>query len=889
MKASSVAAESGGRKLNSTALEAFTSAFERLSMRTRLIAFFMGCALLVVATRWGYALAVPPHTPIYANFDIGFQYLYADYFRDHGTFPSAPADISRGAPNGYFWWWWDNEYFAKYLGLAAAMVGAVMSLGVSFVPAYALVTWLADISISVLAYRLVSAAAGRRGGVVAGLLVSIHPLFVWGIYQAQVQISVGISLLLGVVACWHWWSEARRWPALILAGIFALGASLAHAFFLSMLLGAFLPAVAIHTLAYRRDRAALLQQLAFALAVTAGLSANTRLWLNFQTYSEATKSLIGRTDGWGQLPSPLFLLGLSSRVDSWSLGFAWVVFGGFVIALAYATIQSFRKHNIEARPRALSVVMCVLFVLDLAYMVAAHQINYDYWILRHAQFHFVAALLPACIGLSWLTRARALHWKVGAWAIAGGLALGCLIVVSKQLFVPRSHGPALARFLEDEHRPKLPYMVVLYPGGTALTPFTCALTETPAYDLHPDTVPSLLDHLQRHYGWKRGDEANVLWYSAISPIAREDMHFTEVLGEWSASGETVIVGKARLDVGDGPEPLVPPSEGWVLTDRIDLGNGASEAAHQYRVDSPVFRGNGTFVRRSDQTVLVKGGRATKTFEEFRMKVVPGSDHALIKGFDTVSSGQVARVGVDGGAALQWEVGSGPERYAESSLAIPAAAIGNKQEVTLRVEYAAGTLGINSYGYWMYSKPTAGIPEPLLTDTTGYDQADRLDVGDEGDEAAHDYSIVEPTFSGQQVFALREKGLTYLENGRATKAREQFRARATPGRDHLLIKVYDNFSKNQRLRVVVDGAFVGIWELPSREERYGEAAFVIPAAFVRRDAIVVEVGLLSGSVDQNSFVYWVYRKSDDSSQGGSTASSGESQARTVHALRPRIPL
>lgn len=885
MKTTSVAAETVERKLAFKLPEGLTSLIQRLSVRTRLIAFFALCALAIVATRWGYAFAVPPHTPVYANFDIGFQYLYADYFRDHGTFPDMPADISQGAADGYFWWWWDNEYFSKYLGLAAAIVGALMWLGVPFVPAYAIVTWLADISVAALAYRLVSGAAGRRAGIIAALLVAIHPLFVWGMYQAQVQISVGLALFLGVVACWRWWTEHRRRLALLLAAACALAASLAHAFFLSMLLGALLPSVALYTLCFQRNRAAIIQQAAFASAVTVGLFANTRLWLNFATYSGATKSLIGRADGWGQLPSPLFLLGLSSRVDSWRFGPGWVVLAGFVAVVAFATIQSFRLRDVEPQRRAMTVVLSLIFVLDLAFMIAAHQIRYDYWILRHAQFHAVAAILPASIGLSSLMRSPGVGWRTGAWALAGALALAYSTVSFKQLFVKRSHGPAFARFLADEQRPELPYMVVLYPGGTALTPFTCALTETPTYDLHPDTIPSLLGHLERYYGWKRGDPINVLWYSAVSPIPRVDMPFTEILGEWSTSEESVILGKARLEFGAGEPPLIDSNDGWALIDRIDFDDRASEEAHQYRLDSPVFKGTATYLRQSDQTVRVENNHATKSFEEFRMKVAPGSEHALVKGFDTVSSGQIARVIIDGGLSLEWDVGSGSERYAESSLSIPADAIGSKDEVTLRVEYVAGSLGINSFGYSMFSKPTSGIRRPLLADTAGYALADRIDVGEPSDEAAHDYVIVDPTFSGQQVFTLREKGTSYLEDGRATRENEQFRLRANPGQEHLLIKAYDNFSKDQRLRVTVDGEVVGVWELPRGDERYGEAAFVIPAAFVHRDNVTIQVKLLSASVDQNSFVYWLYAKSPDSAQGASTARNGRVEERAAHALRP----
>ncbi|HTV17096.1 MAG TPA: hypothetical protein VMG12_00455 [Polyangiaceae bacterium] len=886
MKTSSVAAETIDSRRASGVPGALTTLFERVSLRTRTIAFFVLCALIIVATRWGYAFATPPHTPIYANFDIGFQYLYADYFRDHGTFPSAPADISQGALDGYFWWWWNNDYYSNYMGLAAAMIGAFMWLGVPYIPAYAIVTWLADIGIAVLAYRLVSVAGGRRAGGVAALLVAVHPLFVWGMYQSHVQISVGMALFLGVIACWRWWSDDSKWPAVVVGAVLALAASHAHAFFLSMLLGTFLPAVVLHTLLFQRNRRAIFQQAAFAAAVTLALFANTRFWLHLDAYSEVTKWMIGRGDAWGQLPSPLFLLGFSPKVDSWRFGPAWFVVAAFVAVLVFASVQSFRARDTDARGRSLAVVFSLIFAIDVVFMIGAHRIQYDYWILRHAQFHSIAAILPVSIGLGWLMRSPRIAWRGSAWALAGALAGLCFSVSFDQMFVGRSHGPAFARFVADEHRPKLPYQVVLYPGGTALTPFTCAVTETPTYDLHPGSIPPLLDHLSRYYGWKPGDEINVLWYSAVSRITREEMHFTEVLGEWSTPDESVVLGKARLDFNGQPQPLATPTDGWALTDRINFDDSTSEGVHQYRVNAPVFKGTALFFRESDATVHVKTGRATRSFEEFRMKVAPGSDHALVKAFNTVSTGQIARVIIDGGAPLTWDVGSGTERYAESTLSIPAQLIGNKQEIGLRIEYVAGSIDINSFGYWMYAKPTAGIAYPLLTETVGYQLADRLDVGDAADEAAHHYAVTEPTFAGYQVFTLSDKRASYQETGRATKAKEAFRLRATPGKDHLLVKVYDNYSRDQKVRVVVDGELVGTWELPTRDERYGEASFVIPASFVHGDSIDVEVQFVSASFDQNSFVYWLYARPSSAATEQPTAQNGPRESRALQSLRPQ---
>lgn len=859
MNTSSVAAEAVDRKWSIRVPAALISAFQRLSMRARLVGLCAFCAMAIVATRWGYAFAVPPHTPIYANFDIGFQYLYADYFRDHGAFPSAPADISQGASDGYFWWWWNNEYYSNYMGFAAAMVGSLMWLGVPFIPAYAIITWLADAAIAALSYRLVSAAAGRRGGAIAALLVSVNPLFVWGMYQSHVQISVGMALFLAVVACWRWWSNDGRRLAVALAAVFALAASHAHAFYLSMLLGTFLPAVALHTLLFQRNRRAIVQQIVFAGAVTLALLANTRFWLHLDAYSEVTKWMIGRGDSWGQLPSPLFLLGISARPDSWNFSVGWLVLGAFLVILAFSIVQSLRARDLDPPVRALSVLFGVMFVIDVAYMIGAHRIRYDYWILRHAQFHSVLGVLPASVGLGWLVNSHRLSSRAVAWASAAAVAaMGLSISISK-LDDRRSHGPAFAQFISDVQRPKLPYFVLAYPGGTALTPFTCGLTETPTYDLHPGTISPLLEHLQSFYGWKPGDEVNVLWYSEVSPLTREAMHFTQVLGEWSTPDESVVLGKVRVNFGDAPAPLNTPTANWALTDRLSFGDATNEAAHQYRVDAPTFKGTSMVFLDSDQMLHVKSARATKTFEEFRVKVDPHTDHVLVKGFDTISGGQVARVIVGNGAAvLLWNVGTGSERYAESTLSIPASAIGNNTEIALRVEYVGGTLGINSYGYWMYSKPTLGIEVPLMSDTNGYVLTDRLDVGDASDEAAHEYGIVNPTFGGNQVFRVRDKG-SYMDAGRATKDDETFRLRTTPGIEHLLVKAYDNYSKDQVVRVLVDGKLVGDWALPGNEERYEDSAFVIPASFIRGDSVEITMQFVSASIAHNSFGYWMYAK------------------------------
>lgn len=307
-------------------------------------------------------------------------------------------------------------------------------------------------------------------------------------------------------------------------------------------------------------------------------------------------------------------------------------------------------------------------------------------------------------------------------------------------------------------------------------------------------------------------------------------------------------------------PLLTHVADMTQTDRIDVGNELDERRHGYVIEAPTFVGKHEFELPSRS--YLESGRATKSFEAFRGRVTPWRDHVLVKMFDSFAKDQKVRVLVDDKIAGDWALpNGGSERYGEASFTIPAEFIGDRQEVTFRIQYLAGIPDTSSFVYWIFAKRDAALPiaHPLKADLRNLVLTDRVDVGNEASEAAHDYAIDEPVYAAAHDFPSQLGNVSYRETLRATKTFETFRVKVTPGENHTLIKAFDTLSKDQRVRVLVDGQIVApSWNLPNGRERYGEAALPIPArAIGNREQVTVRVEFVSSSIDMNSLGYWMY--------------------------------
>jgi hypothetical protein len=316
-----------------------------------------------------------------------------------------------------------------------------------------------------------------------------------------------------------------------------------------------------------------------------------------------------------------------------------------------------------------------------------------------------------------------------------------------------------------------------------------------------------------------------------------------------------------------PNPLKTDLAGLTQTDRIDVGNDQDERVHGYVIEGATFGGNHEFEVQSGS--YLESGRATKSFEAFRSAVTPWRDHVLVKMFDSFAKDQKVRVFVDDQDVGEWVLPNGAaERYEEATFPIPAAIIGDRQDVTFRFQYVAGSPDTNSFLYWVFAKGGPAITEPLKTDLRGLALTDRVDVGDETSEAAHLYAIDEPVYAGIHDFPWPPSKVSYRETLRATKTSETFRLKVAPGVNHRLVKAIDTFAKDQKVRVLVDGKVVAAaWTLPNGPERYDEAVLPIPAqAIGNRQEVTVRIEFVSSSIDMNSLGYWMYAEQGALAQG-----------------------
>ncbi|HTV17098.1 MAG TPA: hypothetical protein VMG12_00465 [Polyangiaceae bacterium] len=331
----------------------------------------------------------------------------------------------------------------------------------------------------------------------------------------------------------------------------------------------------------------------------------------------------------------------------------------------------------------------------------------------------------------------------------------------------------------------------------------------------------------------------------------------------AASSKPVVAGL--------PAPLQADVTGLALVDRVDVANEASERAHDYAVQDPTFIGTHEFDVATANVAYAEDGRAMKTSEAFNIKVVPRQENLLVRAFDTLAKDQKVRVVVDGQVAGDWALPDNESnRYGEAVFKLTPAMVGDRTNLDIKLQYISGVPDTNSFVYWVYAKPDRALESPVSTKLSGLTLTDRVDVANEDDEAKHEYVIDKSTYVGTQQLEWPGNALPFFENGRANKSFESFQLKVTPNKDHVLVKAYDTLSKNQVVRVLVNGAAVGDWTLPDGEARYGESSFRIPARFIgAQKAVIVRVELVSGT-DTNSFYYWLF--ADAGARSGAPAPS-----------------
>jgi hypothetical protein len=150
---------------------------------------------------------------------------------------------------------------------------------------------------------------------------------------------------------------------------------------------------------------------------------------------------------------------------------------------------------------------------------------------------------------------------------------------------------------------------------------------------------------------------------------------------------------------------------------------------------------------------------------------------------------------------------------------------------------------------------------ILSRTEGLVLADRLDVADLADEAAHGYAFgsVEGQYQGLlEILPGAGPGTEVMDGGRVITGFESFRVRRlTPGRD---VIVAFRSRSGFRIRVFVDGEEAGEWLDPGRSaSNWTESSFILPGTLFRTGEAAIRVEVAEPHVTAYSaFHYWFFQ-------------------------------
>lgn len=141
--------------------------------------------------------------------------------------------------------------------------------------------------------------------------------------------------------------------------------------------------------------------------------------------------------------------------------------------------------------------------------------------------------------------------------------------------------------------------------------------------------------------------------------------------------------------------------------------------------------------------VTDSGRAHKGSSTFHMRIAPDNQGVILtRRTDHSIADQVAEVSVDGVDVGPWkDLGADAvTQWRDSAFTIPAPATAGKSDIAVTVTFVSSSNDWNEFEYRAYSIESG---EQRLTDV--------LDVGNNGAEAAHGYTIAGETFSGFRTF------------------------------------------------------------------------------------------------------------------------------------------
>nr|WP_275403954.1 DUF2961 domain-containing protein [Pseudonocardia acidicola] len=150
-----------------------------------------------------------------------------------------------------------------------------------------------------------------------------------------------------------------------------------------------------------------------------------------------------------------------------------------------------------------------------------------------------------------------------------------------------------------------------------------------------------------------------------------------------------------------------PRTRLVLTDTLDVGNPAGEAAHAYRISAQTWAGTRTYQYEgnADTVDVVDSGRAHRGESRFDMAIDPGNAGVVLRRrLDQTIANQRADVDVDGELIGPWYVAGGNafSQWRDADFLIPPSATAGKKTMAVRIRFVASALDWNEFTYWAYS-------------------------------------------------------------------------------------------------------------------------------------------------------------------------------------------
>ncbi len=161
-----------------------------------------------------------------------------------------------------------------------------------------------------------------------------------------------------------------------------------------------------------------------------------------------------------------------------------------------------------------------------------------------------------------------------------------------------------------------------------------------------------------------------------------------------------------------------------LTDKLDVGKTASEAAHAYAVSAQTASGSLTsvFEGDDDDVSVSDDGRTFTGQSQFTVKLAPGNQGMVIRRLFDQSVVQRADVYIDDVrlGAFYTAATNSSRKWREESMMAPASFTAGKSQVTVRIVPASGSPAWNEYAYWIFSVGATNFAAPAITTNGGAD-------------------------------------------------------------------------------------------------------------------------------------------------------------------------